>query len=72
MVLNKNILLTANNNCLILDLFIYNIMNGNKEKVSFELNKIENTNKDEIIKSLSLKVNVLEEKYNKLNEKYEM
>ena len=35
-----------------LDLFIYNIMNGDKEKVTFEMNKIENTNKDEIIKSL--------------------
>ena len=46
-------------------------MNGNKETISLNLNKIENTDKDEIIKSLSLKVNILEEKYNKLNEKYE-
>ena len=71
MIQNKNISLTKNTNGLILDLFIYNIVDGNKEKVSFQLNKIENTNKDEIIKSLSLKVNILEEKYNELNEKYE-
>ena len=71
MIQNKNISLTKNNNGLNLDLFIYNIMNGNKETISFHLNKIENTDKDEIIKSLSLKVNILEEKYNKLNEKYE-
>ena len=47
-----------------------NKINENKEKVTFEFNKIENTNKDEIIKSLCLKMNDLEEKYNKLNEKY--
>jgi hypothetical protein len=46
-------------------------MDGKKEKVSFELNKKENTNKDEIIKLLSFKVNILEEKYNQLNKKYE-
>ena len=40
-------------------------MNGNKEKISFELKKIENTNKDEIIKQLCFKVNNLEEKYKK-------
>ena len=37
-------------------------MNGNKEIINLEFNKIENTNKDEIIKSLCLKVNFLEEK----------
>jgi hypothetical protein len=45
-------------------------MNGNKEKISFELKKIENTNKDEIIKQLCFKVNNLEEKYNNLSEEY--
>ena len=69
-ILNNNISIKENNNGLILDLYIFNIMNGNKEKVTFEFNKIENTNKDEIIKSLCLKMNDLEEKYNKLNEKY--
>ena len=71
-ILNKNASIKENNNSLILDLFIFNIINGNKEKISFELNKIENINKDEIIKSLCLKMNNLEEKYNKLNEKYEI
>ena len=70
-IINKNILLTKNNNGLILDLFVYNIMTGNKEKVIFELNKTENTNKDEIIKSLCLKVNNLEQKHNILKEKYD-
>ena len=68
---NKNISIKENNNGLILDLYLFNIMNGNKEKVSFEFNKSENYDKDEIIKSLCLKVNNLEEKYNKLNEKFE-
>ena len=72
MILNKNISLKKKYNGLELDLFVFNVMNGNKEKVSFELNKKENTNKDEIIKLLSFKVNILEEKYNKLNKKYEM
>ena len=49
-ILNKNASIKENNNSLILDLFIFNIINGNKEKISFELNKIENINKDEIIK----------------------
>ena len=70
-IANKNISIKENNNGLILDLYLFNIMNGNKEKVSFEFNKSENYDKDEIIKSLCLKVNNLEEKYNKLNEKYE-
>jgi hypothetical protein len=69
-IANKNISIKDNNNNLILELFVFNFMNGNKEKVSFELNKVENTNKDEIIRSLCLKVNTLEEKYNKVNEKY--
>ena len=69
-IANKNISIKDNNYNLILEIFVFNFMNGNKEKVSFELNKVENTNKDEIIKSLCLKVNTLEEKYNKLNEKY--
>jgi hypothetical protein len=69
-IANKNISIKDNNNNLILELFVFNFMNGNKEKVSFELNKVENTNKDEIIRSLCLKVNTLEEIYNKLNGKY--
>ena len=45
-------------------------MNGNKEKISFELKKNESTNKDEIIRQLCLKVNNLEKKYNNLSENY--
>ena len=45
-------------------------MNGNKEKISFELKENENTNKDEIIKQLCLKVNNLEKIYNILSENY--
>ena len=37
-------------------------MNGNKETINLKFNKVENTNKDEIIKILCLKVNALEEK----------
>ena len=47
-------------------------MNGNKEKISFELKKTEITNKDEIIKQLCLKVKNLEENYNLLSEKYKL
>jgi len=67
---NKNVSLEKKGNSLIFNIFIFNIMNGNKEKIIFELTKTENTNKDEIIKELCLKVNNLEEKYNNLNEKY--
>jgi len=67
---NKNVSLEKKENSLIFNIFIFNIMNGNKEIINFELKKTENTNKDEIIKQLCLKVNNLEEKYNNLNEKY--
>ena len=68
---NKNVAIKENNNNLNLEIFIYNIMNGNKEKISLEFNKIENTNKDEIIESLCLKVNALEEKCKILGKNYE-
>ena len=44
------------------------MLNGNKENISFILNKKINNNKDEIIKYLCDKVNDLEEKYSKLKE----
>ncbi len=50
-IANKNVSIKEYNNNLNLEIFIYNIMNGNKEKISLEFNKIENTHKDEIIKS---------------------
>ena len=68
---NKNVAIKENNNNLNLEIFIYNIMNGNEEKISLEFNKIENTNKDEIIESLCLKVNALEEKCKILEKNYE-
>ena len=68
---NKNVTIKQYNNNLNLEIFIYNIMNGNKEKISLEFNKIENTNKDEIIESLCLKVNALEEKCKILEKNYE-
>ena len=61
-IVNKNVSIKENDNNLILEIFIFNFMNGSKEKINFEFNNIENTNKDEIIKSLCLKVNALEEK----------
>ena len=67
---NKNVSFEKKKDSLIFNIFIFNIMNGNKEKISFELKKIENTNKDEIIKQLCFKVNNLEEKYNNLSEEY--
>ena len=70
-ILNKNIDIKENNNVLEFNLFIFNIMNGNKEKINFELNKTENKNKDDIIKSLCTKINNIEEKYNELNKKYD-
>ena len=45
-------------------------MNGNKENVSFTLYKKENHNKDEIIKYLCKKVDVLEEKLEQMNKNY--
>ena len=70
-IINKNVSIKENNINLILEIFIFNFMNGNKEKISFEFNKVENTNKDEIIKILCLKVNSLEEKCKFLEKNYE-
>ena len=69
-IANKNVSIKEYNNNLNLEIFIYNILNGNKEKIILEFNKIENTNKDEIIKSLCLKVNALEEKCKMLEKNY--
>ena len=70
-IVNKNVSIKDNYNNLILEIYIFNFLNGNKETISFELNKIENTNKDEIIKNLILKVNYLEEKCKMLEKNYE-
>ena len=67
---NKNISIQESNNNLILNIIVFNMMNGNKENVSFTLYKIENNNKDEIIKYLCKKVDVLEEKLEQMNKNY--
>ena len=59
---NKNISIQENKENLTLNIIVFNMMNGNKENVSFTLYKKENHNKDEIIKYLCKKVDVLEEK----------
>lgn len=65
---NKNISIQENKDNLSLNIFVFNILNGNKESISFVLYRKENNNKDEIIKYLCNKVNDLEEKYTKLKE----
>jgi len=55
---------------LIFDLLVFNIVSGDKETISFELKRFENNNKDEIIKTLYLKINSFKEKLNIMNEKY--
>ena len=67
---NKNISIQESNNNLILNIIVFNMMNGNKENVSFTLYKKENNNKDEIIKYLCKKVDVLEEKLEQMNKNY--
>ena len=67
---NKNISIQESNNNLILNIIVFNMMNGNKENVSFTLYKKENHNKDEIIKYLCKKVDVLEEKLEQMNKNY--
>jgi hypothetical protein len=67
---NKNISIEEEKDNLIFNVFFYNILNGNKENVSFTLLKKVNSNKDEIIKHLYNKVNDLEEKINEMNKNY--
>ena len=67
---NKNISIQESNSNLILNIIVFNMMNGNKENVSFTLYKKENNNKDEIIKYLCKKVDVLEEKLEQMNKNY--
>ena len=65
---NKNISIQESKENLTLNIIVFNILNGNKENISFSLYKKENNNKDEIIKYLCNKVNDLEDKYAKLKE----
>ena len=61
-IVNNHILIKEMNNNLILEIFIFNFMSGNKETINLVFSKVENTNKGEIIQILNLKVNALEEK----------
>lgn len=70
-IVNNNVSIKENNKTLFLEIYVFNFLNGNKEIINFEFNKVENTNKDEIIKNLCLKVNSLEEKCKILEKNYE-
>ena len=70
-IVNNNVSIKENNKTLFLEIFVFDFLNGNKETINFEFNKVENTNKDEIIKNLCLKVNALEEKCKILEKNYE-
>ncbi len=67
---NKNISIQENKKSLTLNIIVFNMMNGNKENISFILNRKINNNKDEIIKYLCKKVDVLEEKLEQMNKNY--
>ena len=67
---NKNISIQENKKNLTLNIIVFNMMNGNKENVSFFLIRKLNNNKDEIIKFLCDKVNHLEEKLEEMNKNY--
>ena len=67
---NKNISIQENKENLTLNIIVFNMMNGNKENISFILNRKINNNKDEIIKFLCEKVNHLEEKMEEMNKNY--
>ena len=68
---NKNIKIIENKETFQLNIYVFNVLNGNKEEVSFLLQKKENRNKDEIIKHLCIKVDNLEEKLKEVNKKYD-
>ena len=67
---NKNISIQENQNDLTFNIIVFNMMNGNKENISFNMNKKINNNKDEIIKYLCTKVDTLEKKLDEMNKNY--
>ena len=69
-IINKNISIQETKENLTLNLIVFNMMNGNKENISFILNRKINNNKDEIIKYLCDKVNQLEQKMDEMNKNY--
>ena len=52
---NINISIQENKENLSLNIFIFDILNGNKESINFVLYRKENNNKDEIIKYYAIK-----------------
>ena len=67
---NKNISIQETKENLTLNIIVFNMLNGNKENVSFIFHKKENNNKDEVIKYLCSKVNDLETKLDEMNKNY--
>ena len=67
---NKNISIQETKENLTLNIIVFNMLNGNKENVSFVFHKKENNNKDEVIKYLCSKVNDLETKLDEMNKNY--
>ena len=67
---NKNISIQETKENLTLNIIVFNMLNGNKENVSFVFHKKENNNKDEVIKYLCSKVNDLETKLDEMNKHY--
>ena len=67
---NKNFSIQETKENLTLNIFVFNMLNGNKENVSFVFHKKENNNKDEVIKYLCSKVNDLETKLDEMNKNY--
>ena len=67
---NKNFSIQETKENLTLNIIVFNMLNGNKENVSFVFHKKENNNKDEVIKYLCSKVNDLETKLDEMNKNY--
>jgi len=67
---NKNVSIQESDESLTLNIIVFNMINGNKQNVSFVLHKKENNNKDEVIKFLCSKVNELEKKLDEMNKNY--
>lgn len=70
LIKNKNISIQETQENLTLNIVLFNMINGNKENVSFVFNKKENNDKDEIIKYLCKKVTDLETKLNDMSKNY--
>ena len=70
LIKNKNISIQETEENLTLNITVFNMLNGNKENVSFVFDKKQNNDKDEIIKYLCKKVADLETKLNEMSKNY--